>query len=222
MRPRRSGRYGGNSTGRVCFARNRNAKDLIGSSRRQFLAGHCFRCESQGGLLDSSCTILPLLRTPTMTQPLPDPVMNRFGQTDGAPIGNLARALLLGWAIFLISGFALARSLRPDPRGFGTHQQIGLPECSVRLLFSRPCPGCGMTTSFSHFVRGEFVEAGRANVAGLLLATLCVVMIPWSLFSAVRGTTWLVDEPMMLLTILIVVIGGIAMVSWLLAICRNV
>jgi hypothetical protein len=79
-----------------------------------------------------------------------------------------------------------------------------------------------MTTSFSHFVRGEFVEAGRANVAGLLLATLCVVMIPWSLFSAVRGTTWLVDEPMMLLTILIVVIGGIAMVSWLLAICRNV
>jgi hypothetical protein len=147
--------------------------------------------------------------------------MIRFRHTDGAPIGNLARTLLLAWALFLISGFALAWSLKPDPRGFGTHQQIGLPECSIRLLFSRPCPGCGMTTSFSHFVRGEFVEAGRTNIAGLLLATLCVLMIPWSLYSAVRGATWLVEEPMMLLTVLIVVIGSIALVSWLLAIWRN-
>jgi hypothetical protein len=147
--------------------------------------------------------------------------MIRFRHTDGAPIGNLARTLLLAWAMFLLGGFALAWSLKPDPRGFGTHQQIGLPECSIRLLFSRPCPGCGMTTSFSHFVRGEFVEAGRANIAGLLLATLCVLMIPWSLYSAARGTTWLVEEPMMLLTLLIVVIGSIALVSWLLAVWRN-
>lgn len=143
-------------------------------------------------------------------------------QSDGAPIGTLARAMLMAWALFLVSGFVLAWCLKPDPRGFGTHQQMGLPECSIRLLFARPCPGCGMTTCFSHFVRGEFVEAGQANVAGLLLATLCVLMIPWSVLSAIRGTTWLVDEPMLLLTVLIAVIGVIALISWAVAIWRGV
>jgi hypothetical protein len=129
--------------------------------------------------------------------------------------------MLFAWALFLLSGFALAWSLKPDPRGFGTHQQFGLPECSVRLLFSRPCPGCGMTTCFSHFIRGEFVEAGRANPAGILLASLCALMIPWSLVSAVRGSTWLVQEPLVLLTVLITLIGGIAFFSWLVAVWRQ-
>jgi hypothetical protein len=129
--------------------------------------------------------------------------------------------MLLAWALFLLSGFVLAWSLKPDPRGFGTHQQFGLPECSVRLLFSRPCPGCGMTTCFSHFIRGEFVEAARANPAGILLASLCALMIPWSLISAVRGSTWLVQEPLILLTVLITLIGGIAFFSWLVAVWRQ-
>lgn len=148
--------------------------------------------------------------------------MTRIRQSSGTPIGGLTRALLVAWATFLLGGFAVARTLEPDPRGFGTHQQFGLPECSVRLMFSRPCPGCGMTTCFSHFVRGEFVAAAQANPAGLLLAALCVVMIPWCLWSAARGTLWLIDEPMHLLTALIVIIAVIAMLSWMLAIWRNV
>ena len=89
-------------------------------------------------------------------------------------------------------------------------------------MFERPCPGCGMTTCFSHFVRGEFVAAARANPAGILLAALCVLMIPWSLVSAARGRLWLVDEPMTLLAVMIVVIGSLAALSWLLAVWRNV
>ncbi len=148
--------------------------------------------------------------------------MMRFRRTDGEPIGNLTRALLIAWATFLLGGFAVARSLSPDPRGFGTHQQFGLPECTVRLMFDRPCPGCGMTTCFSHFVRGEFVAAARANPAGLLLAVLCVLMIPWSLVSAARGCLWLVDEPMTLLVVMTVIIGVLALLWWLLAVWRNV
>jgi len=147
--------------------------------------------------------------------------MMRFRRTADAPIGGLTRAFLIAWATFLLSGFAAARFLKPDPRGFGTHQQFGLPECFIRMTFSRPCPGCGMTTCFSHFVRGEFLAAARANPAGILLATLCVVMIPWSLFSAARGHLWLVDEPMTLLSVLIAVIGALALLSWVLAIWRS-
>ena len=140
--------------------------------------------------------------------------MTSFRQFDGAPVGRVGRAVLIAWAMFLIAGFALARSLEPDPRGFGTHRQFGLPECSFRMLFSKPCPGCGMTTSFSHFVRGEFAAAARANESALLLAILSAVMIPWSLSSAVRGRLWLVDDPVPVFAGLVIALGGIAVALW--------
>src|SRR5207247_2121268 len=77
--------------------------------------------------------------------------------------------------------------LDPDPRGFGTHQRLGLPECTFRMLFQLPCPSCGMTTSFCHFIRGDLRQALQANVGGVLLATLCVAQIPWCWCSAARG-----------------------------------
>ena len=129
-------------------------------------------------------------------------------------MGRVGRAALFAWAMFLIAGFALARSLEPDPRGFGTHRQIGLPECTFRLLFSRACPGCGMTTSFSHFVRGEFAAAGRANETALLLAVLSAVMIPWSLSSAARGRLWFVDDPVSVFAGLVIALGAISVALW--------
>lgn len=140
--------------------------------------------------------------------------MTSFRQFDGAPVGRVGRAVLIAWAMFLIAGFALARSLEPDPRGFGTHRQLGLPECTFRLLFSKPCPGCGMTTSFSHFVRGEFAAAARANETALLLAILSAVMIPWSLSSAARGRLWLVDDPVPVFAGVVIALGGIAVALW--------
>ena len=140
--------------------------------------------------------------------------MTSFRQFDGAPVGRVGQAVLIAWAMFLIAGFALARSLEPDPRGFGTHRQIGLPECTFRLLFSKPCPGCGMTTSFSHFVRGEFAAAARANETALLLAILSAVMIPWSLSSATRGRLWFVDDPVQVFAGLVIALGGIAVALW--------
>ena len=140
--------------------------------------------------------------------------MTSFRQFDGAPVGRMGRAVLTVWAMFLIAGFVLARSLEPDPRGFGTHRQVGLPECTFRLLFSKPCPGCGMTTSFSHFVRGEFTAAARANETALLLAILSAVMIPWSLSSAARGRLWLVDDPVSVFAGLVIALGAISVALW--------
>ena len=47
-----------------------------------------------------------------------------------------------------------------------------------------PCPSCGGTTAFAHFVRGQWGSALRANAASTLLAGLCVVGVPWSWGSA--------------------------------------
>lgn len=47
-----------------------------------------------------------------------------------------------------------------------------------------------MTTAWAHLVRGECVEACRANVGGTLLGLLAMVAGPWLLASAIRGR-WL-------------------------------
>lgn len=144
----------------------------------------------------------------------PIPIMLSDRQFGGATVSRTGRVMLFAWAVFLIGGFGLARSLDPDPRGFGTHRQVGLPECTFRLMFSRPCPGCGMTTCFSHFVRGEFAAAAQANTTGLLLAIVCALMIPWSLVSAARGRLWFVDDPIPVCAGLMVALGVTALALW--------
>ena len=72
------------------------------------------------------------------------------------------------WAI--ITGIGIA--LHPDRYGHGTHQQLGLPPCPSVLLFGRPCPGCGLTTSWTAFIHGHFAEAFHAHPLGPILYLL--------------------------------------------------
>lgn len=92
----------------------------------------------------------------------------------------------------LVALLSVAVWLRPEPSGIGTHQQLGLPPCSFRVLFGVPCPTCGMSTSWACLVRGRLVAACRANVGGTLLGLLALAGVPWSLAAAVRGrwTAW--------------------------------
>ena len=47
-----------------------------------------------------------------------------------------------------------------------------------------------MTTSWAHLVRGQLINAFRANVGGTLLGLLNLLAVPWLLFSSARGR-WL-------------------------------
>jgi len=78
--------------------------------------------------------------------------------------------LLGGGAILLISYF-----LRPDPRGFGTHQQLFLPPCPFRWLTHLPCPSCGLTTSFAYFAKGDWMMAWKTHPLGPLLFIFLVL-----------------------------------------------
>ena len=66
--------------------------------------------------------------------------------------------------------------LHPDARGFGTHQQLGLPPCTFEAMTRVPCPGCGLTTSFAAMAHGHVVEALRAHLMGPLLFALTVAV----------------------------------------------
>ncbi len=125
-----------------------------------------------------------------------------------------ARAGLVAWAVFLMAGFGLAFSLEPDPRGFGTHQRLGFPPCSFRVWFDIPCPSCGGTTSFSNYVRGNWIRAARSNLAAFGLALVCTGMIPWSLVSAWSGYTWRIQQPANVLLWMMGILTGIASIQW--------
>ena len=132
----------------------------------------------------------------------------------GYPLRRAGRVLLVVWSLCLLAGFAVAFSLEPDPRGYGTHERLGLPSCTFRMLFGVPCPSCGITTSVAHFTRGEFVSAARANVAGLLLAVVCAVLIPWCWVSAVTGRLWKVLQPGICLLRLLLVVCAVCALQW--------
>jgi Protein of unknown function (DUF2752) len=95
-------------------------------------------------------------------------------------------AMVLG-AIGLTAVLGVAHRLEPDPRGYGTHLQLGLSPCMFAQVTGYRCPSCGMTTSFAWFVRGRFDRAWRANPVGSLLAPTCALLIPWLLAGAARG-----------------------------------
>ncbi len=95
-------------------------------------------------------------------------------------------------AIGLIVVFALAWWLDPydadgTARRIGTHQQLGMPPCTFLLLTKTPCPSCGLTTSMSLLVHGDIGNSLRANFVGTLSAVFGLVMIPWSLASAIKA-----------------------------------
>ena len=151
----------------------------------------------------------------TMTPLLSDISCNHhFLERRECPLGRASRGLLVTWSLFLLTGFSLAVWLEPDPRGFGTHQKLGLPECGIRAMFGTPCPSCGMTTSFAHFVRGHWIRAAESNLAGLALALICTIQIPWCWWSAYRGSLWKVTNPEVALLWLLLPLMGLGIVHW--------
>lgn len=86
--------------------------------------------------------------------------------------------LLICSAVLVL--FAMAASLTPAPSGFGTHRQLGLPPCTTLAVFGIRCPMCGMTTAWSHTIRGDLVAAANSNLGGLLLAGYAVYALAMS------------------------------------------
>ena len=140
--------------------------------------------------------------------------MNQSSPSHGYPLSRTGRVLLVLWCLFLLCGFAVAASLIPDPRGFGTHQQLGFSPCSFEPVFGLPCPSCGMTTSFSHFIRGQWPSAIRANFTGFLLACLCAIQIPWCAISVRQSRLWRVSRPALTVTVVLLAVYAVAAIHW--------
>lgn len=147
--------------------------------------------------------------------PVPPPRIsdhNRF--RSGIPLGPGSRGLLVLVGLVLLAGFGLAGRLSPDPRGYGTHQQLGLPGCTFQMLTQWPCPSCGGTTAFAHFVRGQWPSAVRANAAAFVLALVCAALIPWFWASAASGRAIGIVNPERTVLVFVITMSGLFALQW--------
>ena len=93
----------------------------------------------------------------------------------------------LGLASGGVGVLLTARALTPDPSGFGTHTQLGLPACLFLHVTGVPCPACGLTTCFSLLAHGALRAGVACHPMGALGFLLLCAAIPACVYAAVRG-----------------------------------
>lgn len=106
----------------------------------------------------------------------------------------------LVWFLSWVAVTVIAVFLKPNPSLHGTHTQLNLPACPSVVLFHRPCPGCGLTTSWTAFVHGNFGLSFQAHPLGpFLYMTFTVLALlsgfgwwkRWRLRTDSRPANWI-------------------------------
>lgn len=81
----------------------------------------------------------------------------------------------------------LGRFLSPDPRGWGTHEQLGFQACLPMSLWNIPCPGCGVTTAIALAAHGQPLAGLRAQPFGLVVLAAAAGAALWATVGHARG-----------------------------------
>jgi hypothetical protein len=131
------------------------------------------------------------------------------------------RGILLVIAAMLAGIFAIAFWLNPydldgTPRKMSTHTQLGIPPCNFVIMFGKPCPACGMTTSFALLVRGDVSNSLRANWTGTVIAVLWALTLVWAVAGGISGRFPLIPEGKgeLILTITVGVVLVLMLARW--------
>jgi len=85
----------------------------------------------------------------------------------------------------------VAACLRPDASGYGTHEKLGMQQCSFMVRRGLPCPTCGLTTSLSASVRGRLALAACAHPFGIVLAAALAVLAAAGTLELITARPWL-------------------------------
>ena len=127
------------------------------------------------------------------------PLARRARPRPSPRVGRWTRAMLLLMAAGLAAVFTTALLLNPynpdgTPRTMATHTTLGLPPCNFVGLTGKPCPSCGMTTSFALLVRGDIGASLRANWVGTTLAVFWAGLLVWAVASGLAGKMFFIPH----------------------------
>lgn len=135
--------------------------------------------------------------------------------------GRIVRLSLLAVGGLLAGVFAVAFWLNPydaqgRPRTMATHTQLGMPPCNFVVLTGKPCPACGMTTSFALLVRGDLTAALHANWVGVVIAVIWAVMMVWAVAGGIAGRPLFIPRGRgeLVLTVLVGVLVALMLGRW--------
>lgn len=166
-----------------------------------------------------------------LVEPIPVAQRARRARSEDGPDDGLSerlawwvRTFLILIAVGLVAVLGVGAWLNPydadgQPRLMATHMQLGLPPCNMVQWIGKPCPSCGMTTSFALLIRGDVWNSLRANWVGTLLALGCFAFIPWSLLSAARGRYLLIRNGELWLSLLVMLLLLLMLGRWVYVLC---
>ena len=109
-----------------------------------------------------------------------------------SPLNPLADRIVA--VIVLLSAAAFVWVLAatdPDPRGHGTHEQLGMEACGWVVHYQRPCPTCGVTTAAAHLVHLRPMQAVVTQPFGAALAGFGLWLAGAAGFCLLRGRSYL-------------------------------
>lgn len=111
--------------------------------------------------------------------------------------------------------FVLGLALRPDPRGWGTHEQLGFRPCYPMSRWNLPCPGCGVTTSVALVARGEILAALRTQPLGPLVVLAALAGAGWALHGHWRARALAGELARLPWGVLARIAGALTLLAWL-------
>jgi hypothetical protein len=122
--------------------------------------------------------------------------------------------LALAW-LALGGAFLVGALLEADPRGFGTHEQLGFRTCLPVALWNVPCPGCGVTTAVTLAMHGELAGSLRTQPFGIVALAGLLAFATWCAVASVRGRDAWHELRRWNWRILGGAIGGLALLAWI-------
>lgn len=113
---------------------------------------------------------------------------NPHYRSDRTTSPQVRRLMALAVGVCCAALLTIAMIVAPSSQGLGTHEQLNLPTCGWITMMDLPCMTCGMTTAFSHAVRGNFFESLLTQPMGFVLAMGTAITLLISLHVAVTGS----------------------------------
>ena len=118
----------------------------------------------------------------------PLPIIYTTRRTTAAQLPIAGRLVALAAALASLTVLLVAAYVKPNPAGVGTHaSSLHMQPCQFLQTTHLPCPGCGMTTSFAWFARGNVVASLYVQPMGTALATISAATVWAGLYVAITG-----------------------------------